>query len=79
MRVAPPGARLPFRGPRVVYTEDVASFSRAGVWYTVREFSDGHWECSCPAYRYGDGEYCKHITDVRARVPDTVAVAGDYL
>jgi hypothetical protein len=23
------------------------------------------WECSCPAYKFGRGKYCKHIKEIQ--------------
>lgn len=34
-----------------------------GNMYTVSCYSDFHWECTCPAYKYGGGKHCKHIKD----------------
>lgn len=34
-----------------------------GNQYIVSYHSDAHWECTCPAYKYGHGKHCKHIKD----------------
>lgn len=47
--------------------------SRGDV-YTVRKDRSSHlrqgeveydWSCTCKAYKYGGGKYCKHIRDVQ--------------
>ena len=46
----------------------VPSQSVEGASYSVKYNStleDGVWSCTCPAFKHGKGEYCKHIEEVR--------------
>lgn len=82
MRVCLSGTRLPYRRSGVLYSEDIASFTQPGVWYTVRQRADGSWECDCRDYRCRQapvGGHCKHIADARTRVPDLMPGHGALL
>lgn len=48
--------------PSETFETYYVSLSSDGVGrYEVREYSDGHLTCTCPAFQYGKGKYCKHI------------------
>lgn len=50
--------------PRIVKVE---SFSRKGLYHTVRQLSDGNWHCDCEYFNYrGYKEgFCDHILKFR--------------
>ena len=50
--------------PEAVVETVVPSFTDDTKEYTVKKFKDGSWECSCPAFKYHEGE-CKHIKHIK--------------
>lgn len=52
-----------------------------GVTYKVSRNKQGHYHCTCEAFRFGEGEECKHIEYVRDEqpVPDQEVMTRDQL
>lgn len=51
---------LAIKPPKCLKTINFKSFTKRRVYYTLIEYDNGSFVCSCPAFKYSENKRCKH-------------------
>lgn len=71
-------------GTQATWTVESMDWKRrnAGITYKVSLTKSGTYHCTCDAFKYGEGQECKHINYVQAHpalLPDQERMTGEQV